>query len=94
MLPANLVVVPSKAPPLVEVLRRPVEPGQYTSIAFAEKIVLEAIAASIGSVGDAYCPYSMQTIDELRCLIGYSREKISVLVDVLEPVLIRSNPST
>ena len=30
------------------------EPGQYTSIAFAETLVLEGIAASIGSVGDAY----------------------------------------
>jgi len=38
----------------VEVLRRPVEPGQYTSIAFAETLHLEGIAASIGSVGDAY----------------------------------------
>ena len=35
-------------------LRRPLEPGQYTSIAFAETLVLEGIAASIGSVGDAY----------------------------------------
>lgn len=29
-------------------------PGQYTSIAFAETLVLENIAASIGSIGDAY----------------------------------------
>jgi putative transposase len=36
------------------VLRPPVEPGQYTSIAFAETLVLEGIAASIGSIGDAY----------------------------------------
>jgi putative transposase len=36
------------------VLRRPVESAQYTSIAFAETLVLEGIAASIGSVGDAY----------------------------------------
>jgi hypothetical protein len=27
---------------------------EYTSIAFAETLVLEGIAASIGSVGDAY----------------------------------------
>ena len=32
----------------------PVEPNQYTSISFAETRVLEGIAASIGSVGDAY----------------------------------------
>ena len=36
------------------VLRRPVEPGQYTSIAFTETLAMEGIAASIGSVGDAY----------------------------------------
>jgi putative transposase len=36
------------------VLRRPVEFTQYTSIAFAETLVLEGIAASIGSIGDAY----------------------------------------
>ncbi|MFF0241160.1 integrase core domain-containing protein, partial [Rhodococcus pyridinivorans] len=28
--------------------------SQYTSIAFAETLVLEGIAASVGSVGDAY----------------------------------------
>jgi putative transposase len=36
------------------VLRPPIESAQYTSIAFAETLVLERIAASIGSVGDAY----------------------------------------
>ncbi|WP_176225041.1 integrase core domain-containing protein [Rhodococcus sp. 1168] len=35
-------------------MQRPVELAQYTSIAFAETLVLEGIAASIGSVGDAY----------------------------------------
>ncbi len=35
-------------------LRPPIESTQYTSIAFAETLVLEGIAASIGSVGDAY----------------------------------------
>ncbi|MDI9915358.1 integrase core domain-containing protein [Rhodococcus sp. IEGM 1379] len=35
-------------------LRRPVEFAQYTSISFAETLALEGIAASIGSVGDAY----------------------------------------
>ncbi len=35
-------------------LHRPVELTQYTSIAFSETLVLEGIAASIGSVGDAY----------------------------------------
>lgn len=45
---------PIETPSILEVLRRPVEPGQYTSIAYAEMHVLEGIAASIGSVGDAY----------------------------------------
>jgi len=45
---------PIKTPFPLGVLRRPLEPGQYTSIAFAETLVLEGIAASIGSVGDAY----------------------------------------
>lgn len=35
-------------------LHRPVESGQYTSIHFAETLQLEGIAASIGSIGDAY----------------------------------------
>ena len=35
-------------------LRRSIESVQYTSIAFAETLVLEGIAASIGSFGDAY----------------------------------------
>lgn len=35
-------------------LHPPVEPGQYTSIHFAETLQLEGIAASIGSIGDAY----------------------------------------
>jgi putative transposase len=34
--------------------RPPIESSQYTSIAFAETLMLEGIAASIGSVGDAY----------------------------------------
>lgn len=52
-LPPILVVVPSNTS-IVEVLRPPVEPGQYTSISFAETLALEGITASIGSVGDAY----------------------------------------
>jgi putative transposase len=36
------------------VLRRPVESKQYTSFALAEHLERERIAASIGSVGDAY----------------------------------------
>jgi|SRR6266487_5432900 putative transposase len=36
------------------VLRRPLEPGQYTSIRFTETLALEGLSASIGTVGDAY----------------------------------------
>lgn len=32
----------------------PVEPSQFTSVSFAETLSLEGIAASIGSIGDAY----------------------------------------
>jgi transposase InsO family protein len=35
------------------VLRRPVESGQYTSLAFTEALLEAGIAGSIGSVGDA-----------------------------------------
>ena len=36
----------------MKVLRRPVESAQYTSIRLTERLDLEQIAASIGSVGD------------------------------------------
>jgi transposase InsO family protein len=36
------------------VLQRPVESGQYTSFRLAEHLDVAGIAASIGSVGDAY----------------------------------------
>ena len=39
--------------PLIEVLRRPLEFAQYTSIAFTDALVEAGIAGSIGSVGDA-----------------------------------------
>jgi transposase InsO family protein len=35
------------------VLRRPVEPGQYTALAFTEELAEAGIAGSIGTVGDA-----------------------------------------
>ena len=35
-------------------LRRPVEPGQYTAIHFGETLSLSGLRPSIGSVGDAY----------------------------------------
>jgi putative transposase len=36
------------------VLRPPVEPGQYTSIAFTERLAEAGAAPSVGSVGDAF----------------------------------------
>jgi hypothetical protein len=38
----------------IEVLRRPHESTQYTSIRFTEHLALEGIAPSVGTVGDAY----------------------------------------
>jgi len=36
------------------VLRRPVEPGQYTSYAFGKRCREAGVMPSMGSVGDAY----------------------------------------
>jgi putative transposase len=36
------------------VLRRLVEPGQYTSLAFGRRLRESGIAASMGSIGDCY----------------------------------------
>jgi putative transposase len=47
------------------VLRRPVEPAQYTAIRFTEHLALEGISPSIGSVGDAYDNALMETINGL-----------------------------
>jgi transposase InsO family protein len=46
-------------------LHRPVESGQYTSISYTEKLALDGIAPSIGSVGDAYDNALMETINGL-----------------------------
>jgi putative transposase len=35
-------------------LHRPLEPAQYTSIAFTDRLLAAGIDASVGSVGDAY----------------------------------------
>jgi putative transposase len=47
------VVVPS-TPPLLGVLRRPVESAQYTSLAFGRRLRQAGLVASMGSVGDCY----------------------------------------
>jgi putative transposase len=36
------------------VLQRPVEPRQYTSIAFTERLTAAGVDPSVGTVGDAY----------------------------------------
>jgi putative transposase len=36
------------------VLHRPVEPAQYTSIAFTERLAAAGVSSSVGTVGDAY----------------------------------------
>ena len=35
-------------------LRRPLELGQYTSVRFAETLMLAGLTGSVGTVGDAY----------------------------------------
>lgn len=39
--------------PPIKVLLPPVEPSQYTSLAFTEELIEAGIAGSIGTVGDA-----------------------------------------
>ena len=46
-------------------VRRPVEPRQYTALRFTEHLALEGIAPSIGSVGDAYDNALMETVNGL-----------------------------
>ena len=35
-------------------LRRPLEPGQYTALAFGQRLRAAGLVASMGSVGDSY----------------------------------------
>ena len=46
------MVVPS-TPPLLGVLRQPVESAQYTSLAFGRRLQQAGLVASMGTVGDA-----------------------------------------
>jgi len=50
--PSPVVVPPAHLP--IEVLRRPVEFTQYTSIAFTDRLIQAGADPSVGSVGDAY----------------------------------------
>src|SRR5699024_4333922 len=49
----------------IPVLQRPIEPTQYTSIRYTERLELEEIAPSIGSVGDAFDNALMESINGL-----------------------------
>src|SRR3954471_12355511 len=42
------------ATPSVKVLRRPLEPGQYVSIRYTERLAAAGIEPSVGSVGDSF----------------------------------------
>ena len=57
---------PSKA-----VLRRPLEPGQYTSIRYAERLAGEKAVRSVGSKGDSYDNAAAEALNSL-----YKRELI------------------
>lgn len=46
-------------------LRRPIEFAQYVSLAYTDKLALDGIAPSIGSVGDALDNALMETINGL-----------------------------
>src|ERR1700759_3960992 len=44
-------------------LRRPVEPGQYVSIRYTDRLVEAGIEPSVGSVGDSYDNALAETIN-------------------------------
>jgi hypothetical protein len=48
------------------VLRRPVEPGQYTSLAYSDRLDQLGAAPSVGSRGDAYDTQLMMAPVALR----------------------------
>src|SRR5271166_1362562 len=47
------------------VLRRPIEPGQYTSIRFTERLAEAGIQPSVGAVGSSYDNALAETINGL-----------------------------
>jgi hypothetical protein len=55
--PVNAAAHPGGRPientSIIEVLRPPVEPGQYTSVAFTQRLIDEGVDPSVGSFGDA-----------------------------------------
>ena len=46
-------------------MHRPVESAQYTAVAYTEKLALDGIDPSIGSIGDAFDNALMETINGL-----------------------------
>jgi putative transposase len=57
----NPVVVPS-TPPLLRVLRRPVESAQYLAIRYTERLAQAGAVTSVGSRGDSYDNALAETI--------------------------------
>ena len=51
--------------PRRQVLRRPVEPGQYVAIRHTERLLEAGIEPSVGSVGDSYDNALAETINGL-----------------------------
>src|SRR3954465_12294996 len=49
----------------LKVLRRPLEPGQYVSIRYTERLAAAGIEPSVGSVGDSFDKGSAETINGL-----------------------------
>src|SRR4051794_9100813 len=56
---------PIESTSIVEVLRPPVEPGQYTSIRFTERLADAGIQPSVGAVGSSYDNALAETINGL-----------------------------
>src|SRR5215213_497078 len=50
---------------LRQALRRPLEPGQYLSIKYTERLAAAGIEPSVGSVGDSYDNAIAETINGL-----------------------------
>ena len=67
--PVNAAAHPGGRPientSIVEVLRPPVEPGQYTSIRFTERLAEAGIQPSVGAVGSSYDNALAETINGL-----------------------------
>ena len=42
-------------------LQRPVEPGQYVSLAYSDALITAGVTASVGSIGDSYDCQSVLT---------------------------------